>query len=117
MQIRRNHAGNFQKRCQKLHEIPDKCIVRHEPMHQWERTQGAKRRMLGYEILQKKYKGILCFGWKIAAEFDGNICELDALFWHFAIGQIIIEDLNRAGALRFNVLPNNEIHDALLDKR
>ena len=73
--------------------------------------------MLGYEILQKKYKGILCFGWKIAAEFDGNIRELDALLRHFVVGQIIIENLNRAGALRFNVLSNDEIHNALLDER
>ena len=72
---------------------------------------------LRHEILQKKYKGILCFGWKITAEFDRNVRELNALLRHFVVGQIIIEDLNRAGALCLNVLTDDKVYNSLLDER
>ena len=65
----------------------------------------------------KKYKGILCFRWDIAAELDGDVCQLNALLRHLMVGQILIQNLNRAGALCFDVLPDDKINNALPDKR
>ena len=51
----------------------------------------------------------------ISAEFDRNIRHIHTFFGKLVPLEIVIQQTDRQGALRFYILPDDEIHGTLFD--